>query len=97
MNTRASRRPNRSPASEYPVPEPSSRNPRRLPLPLGDELRAWLENAVSEVREAGNDEDGPTVLVLSNASRSLVESDFYRLAPQGRHVDGWAGGITKSS
>ncbi|KAK4134371.1 hypothetical protein BT67DRAFT_456288 [Trichocladium antarcticum] len=95
MNTRASRRPNRSTAPEYPVPEPSSRNPRRLPLPLGDELRAWLENAVSEVRQAGNDEDGPTVLVLSNASRSLVESDFYRLAPQGRHVDGWAGGITK--
>ncbi|AEO66937.1 uncharacterized protein THITE_2115522 [Thermothielavioides terrestris NRRL 8126] len=27
--------------------------------------------------------------------RSLVESDFYRLAPQGRHLAGWAGGINK--
>jgi hypothetical protein len=28
-------------------------------------------------------------------SRSLVASDFYRWAPQGRHVAGWAGGISK--
>ena len=28
-------------------------------------------------------------------SRSLVASDFYRWAPQGRHLAGWAGGISK--
>jgi hypothetical protein len=96
------RPPRRSPAPEQsslehtrtrnPTP---TREPKRAPLPLGDELRAWLENAVSEVRRSSKREAGPTVLVLSNASRSLLESDFYRLAPQGQHVDGWAGAITK--
>jgi hypothetical protein len=39
--------------------------------------------------------NGPTVLVLNGASKSLVESDFYRLARQGQHLDGWASSILK--
>lgn len=35
------------------------------------------------------------MLILSDLSRSLAQSDFYRLAPQGQHVAGWAGGIIK--
>ncbi len=35
------------------------------------------------------------MLVVKGASKSLLESDFYRLAPQGQHLDGWAGGIHK--
>ena len=38
-----------------------------------------------------------TVLVLNAASASLLESDFFRLSPQGRHVDGWARGIVKGT
>ncbi|KAK3323924.1 hypothetical protein B0T19DRAFT_427289 [Cercophora scortea] len=35
------------------------------------------------------------VLVLSSASKSLMESDFYRIAHQGLHVDGWVRGLVK--
>lgn len=70
-------------------------NKEKSVLPLGDELRAWFENAVEEEKKSKDPDAGATVLVLNNASRSLVESDFYRLAPQGKHVEGWAGGITK--
>ncbi|KAJ4300398.1 hypothetical protein N0V88_003072 [Collariella sp. IMI 366227] len=37
----------------------------------------------------------PTVLIINAASRSLVESDFLRLIPKGRHVGRWAGDFTK--
>ncbi|KAI7053556.1 hypothetical protein KC352_g45122, partial [Hortaea werneckii] len=30
-----------------------------------------------------------TVLVMRNASPNLVEEDFRRLIPQGRHMEGW--------
>lgn len=90
--------PRRSPPPEH-SPTPSKSDtppaPAKPVLPLGDELRAWLEEAVPEKQRPTKLEPGATVLVLNNASRSLVESDFYRLAPQGRHVEGWAGGITK--
>lgn len=69
----------------------------------GDELRAWLEKEAIAVfeKEAAraerykNIEDNKKVLVIPHMSRSLVESDFYRYAPQGHHVAGWAGGIVK--
>ncbi|KAH8889834.1 hypothetical protein GQ53DRAFT_722881 [Thozetella sp. PMI_491] len=35
------------------------------------------------------------LLNITGVSNSLLESDFYRLAPQGKHLDGWAGGIHK--
>jgi len=35
--------------------------------------------------------DGPAVLVLQSASRSLVESDFRRIAPKGQHIEDWTG------
>lgn len=31
------------------------------------------------------------VLVLQIASKSLIESDFRRVAPKGRHIDDWTG------
>lgn len=38
-------------------------------------------------------EASASVLVLSNASKSLALSDFLRLSPKGEHIDGWASGI----
>lgn len=32
-----------------------------------------------------------SVLVIRRASRSLIESDFRRVAPKGRHIDDWKG------
>ena len=73
--------------------------------PLDREFREWLKTATdTAVREAELNKhltegvptyDGPTVLVLNAASRSLVESDFYRLAPQGKHLGDWAVGIAR--
>lgn len=33
----------------------------------------------------------PAVLVLQVGSKSLVESDFRRIAPKGQHIDDWTG------
>lgn len=39
--------------------------------------------------------NGPAILELNSASKSLLESDFYRLGRQGQHLHGWASGIVK--
>lgn len=36
-----------------------------------------------------------TVLILSNASKTLTRSDFDRLSPKGEHIEGWTSGIIK--
>lgn len=33
----------------------------------------------------------PAVLVLQRASKSLVDADFRRVAPKGRHIEEWTG------
>jgi hypothetical protein len=38
-----------------------------------------------------------SVLVLSSASKTLEESDFFRLSPKGQHIEGWTSGIIKST
>lgn len=38
-----------------------------------------------------------SVLVLSNASKNLAESDFLRLSPKGEHIEGWTSGIIKGT
>ncbi|KAI1804141.1 hypothetical protein F4811DRAFT_300724 [Daldinia bambusicola] len=36
-----------------------------------------------------------SMLILSAASKHLTESDFLRLGPQGAHVEGWVGGLSR--
>ncbi len=36
-----------------------------------------------------------TVLILASTTATLAPSDFYRIAPQGQHVEGWTGGLLK--
>lgn len=36
-----------------------------------------------------------SVLVLSACSKTLEETDFYRVGPQGNHVEGWTSGVLK--
>lgn len=86
------------------VREEKARPAEVLP-PLDREFREWLISAMKEAvhdaeRNKSNTEslavyNGPTVLVLNAASRSLIESDFYRLAQQGQHLGDWAVGITR--
>ena len=37
----------------------------------------------------------PTVLLLSALTKTLEESDFFRLSPRGEHIEGWTSGIIK--
>jgi hypothetical protein len=36
-----------------------------------------------------------SMLILSAASKHLLESDFLRLGARGKHLEGWVGGILK--
>ncbi|KAL2755184.1 hypothetical protein ACRALDRAFT_2042958 [Sodiomyces alcalophilus JCM 7366] len=64
-----------------------------------EDLISWLEG---QRAQAGLDYNSlpprdymPAMLVLWNASKSLAESDFYRVGRQGEHVHGWNGSIRK--
>ncbi|KAK0735794.1 hypothetical protein B0T21DRAFT_192185 [Apiosordaria backusii] len=72
--------------------------PPRISLQDDQELSEWmkqLHSHTSSKTDTGHKEaDIPTVLILS-APRDLLESDFYRVAPQGQHVQGWTSGPDK--
>ncbi len=81
-----------------PLREETRRPEPRTPLALDDEMKQWLDTppeAPKDPANAGSYINKPAVLVVKGASKSLLETDFYRLAPQGHHLDGWAGGIQK--
>ncbi|KAI1119518.1 hypothetical protein F5Y14DRAFT_395605 [Nemania sp. NC0429] len=72
--------------------------PPRLPVP--EELRDEADAALEGQPNSYSDSDSPalrakSMLILSAASKNLLESDFIRLASKGKHVDGWVGGILK--
>ncbi|ESZ94189.1 hypothetical protein SBOR_5415 [Sclerotinia borealis F-4128] len=50
--------------------------------------RGWEAEDAQQRREA-------SVLILNCASKTLEESDFYRLSPRGEHIEGWTSGIIK--
>ena len=53
-----------------------------------------LTHSRATSKEASNDAKShkkTTLLVLEVASKSLVESDFRRIAPKGEHIAGWTG------
>ncbi|KAM0153225.1 hypothetical protein ACHAPG_007191 [Botrytis cinerea] len=54
---------------------------------VGKERGSEEEDAVQR-REA-------SVLILNCASKTLEESDFFRLSPKGEHIEGWTSGIIK--
>ncbi|WYZ45346.1 hypothetical protein EsH8_VIII_000662 [Colletotrichum jinshuiense] len=61
------------------------------------DLQSWLDSLPKS--DVGTDtQQEPTrsaMLVLSNTSPNLLESDFYRIGPQGQHLDGWSASIRK--
>ncbi|KAK1999357.1 hypothetical protein LX36DRAFT_485012 [Colletotrichum falcatum] len=64
-----------------------------------DDLQSWLDSLPKgdpgTAANAATTADYPAMLVLSNASLNLQESDFYRIGPQGHHLDGWSSSIRK--
>ncbi|KAK4231346.1 hypothetical protein QBC38DRAFT_466538 [Podospora fimiseda] len=102
------RKPTRSPTEDAiesaivdDLPLPPTKNYDEEPpirdLRADDELSGWLNSAL--VKAFGPPEtevlDPPEVLILSPMPRSLLPSDFYRLAAQGTQIDGWAKGLQK--
>ncbi|KAK4126237.1 hypothetical protein N657DRAFT_643027 [Parathielavia appendiculata] len=63
-----------------------------------DDLRARLRSFSGLIHrrlQIKEDDGEETVVILSSTSRSLLESDLYRLAQRGKHVAGWTNGISK--
>ncbi|ROW05271.1 hypothetical protein VSDG_00152 [Cytospora chrysosperma] len=69
-----------------------------LLISLRNEVRNWVpEDQKNRITgpEPGKYGSHSTVVVISGTSPSLTETDFYRIAPEGKHVEGWAGGLVK--
>ncbi|KAF6822790.1 hypothetical protein CMUS01_10950 [Colletotrichum musicola] len=59
-------------------------------------LQGWINTLQREDgSESETVRERPAMLILSNASPNLTESDFYRIGPQGQHLDGWSASIRK--
>lgn len=65
---------------------------------LRNEVRNWMSEegqGQPSGPEPGEYGSHSTVVVISGTSPSLMDTDFYRIAPEGQHVEGWAGGLIK--
>jgi len=69
--------------TEY-VEEEQHRVFEKTPPPVSS---PWVRPLPGRAMDVGGEQT--SVLVLRNASRNLVEEDFRRLIPQGRHMQGW--------
>ncbi|KAI0533387.1 hypothetical protein GGR58DRAFT_116350 [Xylaria digitata] len=71
----------------------SDAEPPRLAVP--EELHDEDVAASMPLEFYSPDLRAKSMLILSAASKNLVESDFLRLGVKGKHVEGWVGGILK--
>lgn len=65
---------------------------------LRNEVRNWMPGEAQDqasLPKPGDYGSHSTVVVISGTSPSLMDTDFYRIAPEGQHVEGWAGGLVK--
>lgn len=65
---------------------------------LRNEVRNWMSEEAQDQStwpKPGDYGSHSTVVVISGTSPSLMDTDFYRIAPEGQHVEGWAGGLVK--
>lgn len=69
-----------------------------LLLSLRNEVRNWIpeeERQDITAPEPGDPGSYSTVVILSGLSNSLLNTDFYRILPETKHIEGWAGGLVK--
>lgn len=82
-----------SPNVDTPVPPEDS-----IFVSLRNEVRNWIPEEQRKritAPEPGEFASHSTVLILSGLSNSLVDTDFYRILPESKHIEGWAGGLVK--
>lgn len=76
--------------------EPSVRLPSRTPSPLPQSAHPLISYYEDSSHHPASASASTCTVVLSAASKQLVQSDFYRVgAGRAAHVEGWVGGITK--
>ena len=84
----------RSTRKEYSKRDKTDELPRLRPPEFDDgETQAQRQSKLT-TRAASTDafrHSQITVLLLSQASKSLTEDDFRRIAPRGKHIDEWKG------
>lgn len=80
-----------------------AKQPREIPsdtifVSLRNEVRSWIppqqQHQVVAPRP-GEHGASSTLIILWSLSPSLSETDFYRIIPESKHVEGWAGGLVK--
>ncbi|KAI0516831.1 hypothetical protein F5B22DRAFT_182554 [Xylaria bambusicola] len=65
-------------------------------LPWSWDIQDLLQNAAEDAPNFfSNATRAKSMLILSAASKNLLESDFLRLGMKGKHVEGWVGGIIR--
>lgn len=65
---------------------------------LRNEVRNWIPTEDQDeivAPEPGEYGSHSTVITIWGISHSLIETDFYRIIPESKHVEGWAGGLIK--
>lgn len=65
---------------------------------LRNEVRNWIpeeERKDMTAPEPGEQGSSSTVIILSGLSNSLLSTDFYRILPETKYIEGWAGGLVK--
>ncbi|KAI1352979.1 hypothetical protein F5Y01DRAFT_72445 [Xylaria sp. FL0043] len=83
-----------------PAPTHIFRDPEPPRLAVPEELQQNDEDTFTaqdsdDPRFAPSAHGAKSMLILSAASKNLLESDFLRLGVKGKHVEGWVGGIVK--
>lgn len=69
-----------------------------LLVSLRNEVRNWIPEEQRQditAPEPGDPGSYSTVVILSGLSNSLLNTDFYRILPETKHIEGWAGGLVK--
>lgn len=69
-----------------------------LLVSLRNEVRNWIpeeERQDINAPKPGDPGSYSTVVILSGLSNSLLNTDFYRILPETKHIEGWAGGLVK--
>ena len=57
----------------------------------GDSQKGSSKKLAEAAAHSATKQWNPAVLVLNRASKSLVDADFRRIAPKGRHIGEWTG------
>jgi hypothetical protein len=86
------------------APAPGSKSARESNIRSANQpIKGWKEPATNFSPVFKLDEKlvgklnakNKSILILRHASKTLAESDFFRVGPKGEHIEGWTNGIIR--